>query len=632
VSGFLGVDVGGTFTDLVLWDGTYLTTGKVPTTPRQEEGVLEGSQALAAADVEALVHGTTAATNALLERKGARTALITTRGFEDVIEIGRQDRPSLYDSMSDRPQPLVPPDLRFGDDVDPSEVSHLAEAVAVCLLNSFADPSMEVELERRLREAVPDVAVSRSSAVVPEFREYERTSTTVLNAYLTPVVAGYLEALVEKVVSGGVARRVEVMRSSGGLLPASEAAELVAALLLSGPAGGVVAASALGEALGHDRLIAFDMGGTSTDVCRIEGGVPEVSFERSIEGYPCRMPSVAVHTVGAGGGSLGWVDSGGSLRVGPESAGALPGPACYGHGGTGAAVTDAHLALGRIDAAAAFGGLKLQPGAAEAVLASLGGRIDHGVHGVAAGMLTVVEEVMAGAIRKVSLEEGADPRQAILVAFGGAGGLHATNLARSLDMAGVVIPPHAGVFSALGLLLSPPRVDEALTVLAATIPELTPALNDVCDRARARLDGALETSVDVRYVGQSHEISVAYRSGESWDVLAQRFHRAHRERNGFARESDPIEAVTVRARIASDPALRWSQLPEHRAVGTGGAGSRDVFTDGEWRSAGVFWRPGLAAGAEVIGPAVIEEPEATTVLGPGERAIVHPTGALEVEW
>lgn len=643
--GALGVDVGGTFTDLAHWDGSLLRTGKTPSTLDQSDGVMSGAQALEVIAAR-LLHGTTVATNALIERKGARTALVTTEGFGDVIEIGRQDRPSLYDAMADRPAPLVPRSRRFGvprDDgpwTPPSELGD-AEAIAVSLLYAYADPDPENGVRRVLEAEFPRAAISISSEVVAEFREYERTSTTVLNAYLKPVVARYLEQLIRRTTGAGLGE-VAVMRSSGGLISGEEAARLPAAILLSGPAGGVVASAALGEALGQDRLISFDMGGTSTDVCRIEGGRPEISYERDIEGFACRMPSTAIHTVGAGGGSLGWVDEGGSLRVGPQSAGADPGPACYGGGGMEAAMTDANLVLGRIDPEARLGGtLALQPALAAAALERLGVGIGFDGARTANGMVTVVEEIMAGAIRRVSLEQGADPRESTLVAFGGAGGLHAAALARNLDMAGVVIPPYSGVFSALGLLLSSPRADVARSVMLAE-PEwdrLGVVITELRDAAATRLQATSGTTVDrtvslveTRYRGQSHEIPVPLEAGDAWGQLAARFHRLHEERNGFARPTDPIEAVTVRAEAVGRPLLRWSDLPEVAPRGGAHRPTRLVLVPEGEVDAAVWWRPGLAPGAEVIGPAVIEETDATTYLGAGERAVVLPGGALEVEW
>ena len=345
-----GVDVGGTFTDLVAWDGEALVVGKVPSTPDdQSRGVVAAIAGFSASPND-VIHGTTVATNALLERRGARTALVTTEGFEDVIAIGRQHRPSLYDSMTDRPEPLS--DRRVGVDRQDPASSELAdldgpESIAVSLLYGYRQPNDELAIAERLAAAYPGVPVSLSSDVVAEFREFERTSTTVLNAYLRPEMSGYLTKLEAALRSLGV-HDLAVMRSSGGLMSLADAGRLPAAALLSGPAGGVVASAELSAAMGFDRAISFDMGGTSTDVSRIEDGKPQLTFERPVAGYPCRMPSVDIHTVGAGGGSIGWRDSGGSLRIGPQSSGAVPGPASYGRGGTQAAVTDANVLLGRI--------------------------------------------------------------------------------------------------------------------------------------------------------------------------------------------------------------------------------------------------------------------------------------------
>jgi N-methylhydantoinase A len=629
VANGIGVDVGGTFTDVAAWDGHRLTTGKTSTTPDQSDGVITGAGNLAKRS-ELLLHGTTVATNALLERRGARTALITTDGFTDVIEIGRQDRPSLYDSFADRPDPLVPRERRV---VRPEDLSG-AEAVAVSLLWSFRSPEDEMAILDRVAAVHPDLPVSVSSRVAPEFREYERTSTTVLNAYLSPLVGTYLRNLREKARIAGLSEDVLVMRSSGGLMDVEAAIGLPVAILLSGPAGGVVASAELGRALGRDRLISFDMGGTSTDVCRIDDGAPETAYQRTVDGYPCLMPSVAVHTVGAGGGSVAWIDPGGALKVGPRSAGATPGPACYGRGGGEATVSDADLLIGRLSPHLA-GNVTLDPSLAHAAIAQLADVLSLTVDGMALGMAEIVEAHMERAVRAVSVEQGADPRSATLVAFGGAGGMHATALARRLDMAGVIIPPHAGVFSALGLLLSPPRVDLSLSVGGAVDGQLA-ALADRVVRQLADGTGSapveVVTSVDVRYRGQSHETTVPYRAGEGRNVLEGRFHEAHRVRNGFAREGDPIETVTVRAAALGEPALTWADLDEVTPVGEPRRATRMVLTGNGAIEADVWWRPGLAAGIEVAGPAVVEEPEATVWIGPGERAVVHSSGALEVEW
>ena len=633
----LAVDVGGTFTDVVFWDGATLHTAKVPSTPEdQSEGVLAGARRVTEG-VERFLHGTTVATNSLLERTGARTALFTSPGFEDVLEIGRQNRPSLYDPAVERPAPLVPRRRRRAT-VDAAALEGV-EAAAVALLYSYLDPADEIGLQDAIRRIRPDLPVAISSEVAPEFREFERTSTTVLNAYVLPVMARYLSRLTGAARAAGFPEDVLVMRSSGGLMTAREAAAIPAAALLSGPAGGVVAATELGRALGRSHLISFDMGGTSTDVSRIEGGHPEISHQRDVAGYPCLMPSVAIHTVGAGGGSLGWVDAGGALRVGPDSAGARPGPASYGLGGTRPAVTDANLELGRINPSARFGAdLPLHPDKGRAALAVMEEALDLGPTETAAGMIRVVEEIMAGAIRRVSVEQGVDPRRAPLVAFGGAGGLHATALARRLDMAGVLVPAHAGVFSAFGLLLSPPRVDAARTVMTTDADVIDAALRSLSRSTAAGLRSTgvepteVSQTVDVRYRGQSHELTVGYEPGDGWEALAGRFHRLHAERNGFARPHDAVEAVTIRVTAVAAPALAWTDVPAIRPTGEPDRGTRRVVLDGRGVEARVVWRPALAPGVELVGPAVVEESEATTLLGVGERAVVHESGALEVEW
>lgn len=638
MTGSLGVDVGGTFTDVVAWDGSTLATAKVPSTPDdQSRGVVAGAAAFQD-DVARFLHGTTVATNALLERAGATCALITSPGFEDVLEIGRQDRPALYDQRVTRPLPLVPADRRLTPETL-GGIGSDVEAIAVSLQYSFEDPAAELALRHSLQAAHPGVPVSISSEVAPEFREYERASTTVLNAYVQPLMARYLLRLSEASAQAGLPGHVLVMQSSGGLISTAGASRHPAAALLSGPAGGVVAAAELGRSLGRPHLISFDMGGTSTDVCRIEDGRPDISNERLIDGYPCRLPAVAVHTVGAGGGSLGWIDPGGALRVGPRSAGAEPGPACYGKGGSEPAVTDANVVLGRINPEGRLGsGLALQARAAETALARIGGPLGLDSISAAAGMVEVVEEVMAGALRTVSVEQGADPRQATLVSFGGAGGLHGSALARRLDMAGMIVPLHAGVFSAFGLLLSPPRQDWARSVLTTDHAVVDAALRSVAAGAvdQMAIDGLVTSSVrygvDMRYVGQSHELTVPYEPGSGWEHLASDFHALHAARNGFSRPTDAVEAVTVRVEVAGEPALHWDDLPPLTPMGDPQRGTRTVHAGGGPSEAHVWWRPALRPGAEVVGPAVIEEPEATTFLGHGERAAVHDNGALVVDW
>jgi N-methylhydantoinase A len=534
---FLGVDVGGTFTDAVLIADDELRTAKVPTTARQEEAVVAAARAVGAVSVERFTHGTTVATNALLERKGARTALVATAGFEHVLQLRRQTRAHLYRLCADHPEPLVPLDRcvgvreRVGPDGElaPLELDSLpeldAEAVAVCLLHSYRWPAHERAVAAELRRRLPGAHVVASHEVAPEFRVYERASTTAADAYLGPVVARYLRALGSGAREAGLPEPL-VMRSSGGVASLAEAAEHAAFILVSGPAGGAVGAARVAVEAGYPKAIALDMGGTSTDVCLILDGAVGRSSERSVGGFAIRLPSVDLHTVGAGGGSIARLDAGGALRVGPESAGAFPGPACYARGGELPTVTDANLALGRLPQRLA-GVLELDRGAAERALDGIDPQ----------AVVDVVNAEMLRALRVVSVERGHDPRDFALVAFGGAGPLHACELADELGIRTVLVPDAAGVLSALGLVASDERRDHVETRLVplADAGEL-PATGDA----------------DLRYRGQSFELTVAL--GRD---LPARFHRAHEERYGYADPEREIELVAVRrAEVRPAPDLR----------------------------------------------------------------------------
>src|SRR5215207_7746853 len=474
----LGVDVGGTFTDAALLDGDRLHTAKVPSTPAdQSRGVIEAVEEVlgrAGADpgrVDGFAHGMTVGTNALLEERGARTALVATRGFADVLEIGRQNRPSLYHPCRGRPKPLVEPELRFeaeeriGPDgvitgLSDDEVGRLvtelrragAESIAVCLLFAFSDPDHERRIARALRDALPDVHVSASHEVLPAFREYERFSTTVIDAYLSPLLGRYLTRLASACDERGLPEP-EVMRSSGGTAEAAEAARSSAWSVLSGPAGGAVGAGLLARAAGNPDAIGIDMGGTSCDVCVVDAGEVRRTDSREIEGRPIQLPMVDVHTVGAGGGSIGWRDPGGALRVGPRSAGAEPGPACYGRGGTEPAVTDANLLLGYLSPGASLGGeIELDRDAAAEAVAGLGGEFGLAEIEAAEGIVGVANQEMIRALRVVTVERGVDPRGYALLPFGGAGPMHAAALAAELEISRIVCPRASGVLSALGLI------------------------------------------------------------------------------------------------------------------------------------------------------------------------------------
>ena len=545
----LGVDVGGTFTDAVLVEQGRIRTAKVPTAAQQEASVVAAARAVGAGGgLKRFAHGTTVATNALLERRGARTAYVGNAGFEHLLHLRRQTRAHLYRLCAEHPEPLVPlgrchgVDGRLGPDgeLEPLDLGSLpdvgdAEAVAVCLLFAFRDPSHERAVAEELRRRHPGLHVVASHEVAPEFREYERASTTAADAYLAPVAGRYLRALAAAAAEAGLPVPV-VMLSSGGVVPAEEAAAHPARLLVSGPAGGVVGAGLMARRAGFDDAIAFDMGGTSTDVCLLPGGRAERVSEREIGGLPIRLASVDVHTVGAGGGSLVRRDSGGALRVGPESAGADPGPACYGRGG-GPTVTDANLLLGRLPGELP-GGLVLDR---EAAAAALGG-IDP------ASVIEVVNAEMLRALRVVSVERGHDPGEFALVAYGGAGPLHACALAEELGMEAVLVPAAAGVLSAFGLAAGDERRDRVVSHVRplAEVGEL-PA------------DG----EADLRYLGQSFELTVPLGAD-----LADRFHQAHEELYGYADRGREIELVAVRtAEVVPGPELELPTGDRQRVSG-----------------------------------------------------------------
>ena len=613
----LGVDVGGTFTDAVLVSGGRVVTAKAPTTPDdQSRGVLAAVRAVLAAagaqarDVTGFAHGMTVATNALLEGRGARTALVATEGFTDVVELGRQARRDLYRLCAAHPAPLVPAERRvgapertgpggvlrpLGEDgarmVTGAVADTEAEAVAVCLLHADRFPEHERQIGAALAAALPDVHVSLSHEVVGTFREFERAATTEVDAALSPLLAGYLRRLVAAAEEEGLPAPA-IMQSSGGLADVELAASHAALTVLSGPAGGAAAAALLAARSGTPDLLCFDMGGTSCDVCVVEDGRVRESAGRDIGGRPLALPMVDIHTVGAGGGSLAWRDAGGALRVGPRSAGADPGPACYGRGGTEPTVTDANVVLGLLDASASLAGdVVLDAGAAERAIATLG--MD--VREAAAGIVRVADAEMVRALRVMTVEQGLDPRDFALLAFGGAGPLHACAIAEELGIGRVVCPRASGVLSALGLAAADRRVQQQRTVLGSDPGEAVAVL---ADQARAQLgdDAAdVEVAYDCRYRGQSFELTVA-------DPAA--FESAHEERYGFREEDGTVEVVTVRvtARLAGpeiDLAARAAAEPDRSERATS-LGERTTVLRGE-----------LAPGTAVEGPAVCALPEAT---------------------
>jgi N-methylhydantoinase A len=625
----VGVDVGGTFTDAVVLHAGRLATAKVPTTPDdQSEGVVTAvAAALARAGLDAdavarFSHGMTVGTNALLEGKGVPTALVATEGFTDLLELRRQTRAHLYRLDRAHPPPIVPPERAFavrercGPDgvivpLDEASLSAAveslrasgAQAAAVGLLFSFAHPDHERRVAEALRAALPELHVSVSSEVLPEIREYERISTTAIDAYLTPVLRRYLRKLGERAAAAGLPAPA-IMQSSGGVLPVDAAAEHAAWSVLSGPAGGVIGAAHLAGLSGAERALTFDMGGTSCDVALIEGGEPARTADATIAGHPIHLPMLDIETVSAGGGSIAWADAGGALRVGPESAGARPGPAAYGLGGTRPTVTDANVVLGRLPLDEPLGGaIRIRPEAAREAVGGLAAELGLDLEHCAEGIVAVAVSEMVRALRRVSVERGVDPRELALVAFGGAGPLHACQVAEELGMRRVLAPGAAGLLSALGLIVAGERRDYVQSVLMRLEEDadLVGGLAPLRRRAEEELPGGdHEAAADCRYVGQSHHLTVAVGLDASPAALADAFHEAHESRYGDADRDRPVEAVSLRL-----AATRPGAQP-------------DIGADG-------------AASEPVHGPAVVPMDGATCWVASGWTARVDAVGTLVVE-
>ncbi|UFP92669.1 hydantoinase/oxoprolinase family protein [Gloeobacter morelensis] len=651
----LGVDVGGTFTDLVaVVEGTMITA-KVPTTADQSEGVIEAfvRTGLTGGDIGVFAHGMTVATNALLEGKGAATAFVTTEGFQDILRIGRQNRPHLYDLSAPRPQPLVarehcftvrermgpagvmiPLEREAVEDLiarlAPLVAARKIEAVAVGFLFAFAYPEHEQAVADALREAFAQTHLSLSSEVAPEFREYERFSTTVVDAYLSPKLRYYLDRL------AGRCRDLQlpvplIMQSSGGVIPIEKARG--AAALLSGPAGGVRGAAFVAAQSGFADVLAFDMGGTSTDVSLILRGEPQTSAEAVVAGYPVRLPQIDIHTVSAGGGSVAWVDGGGALRVGPHSAGSIPGPAAYSRGGTEATVTDANLFLGYLADGAVLGGaIKLDKAAAAAALGHLANKLGLAMERTAVGIREVANAHMIAALRVMSVERGIDPRSLVLLAFGGAGPMHGCDLAEALGIARVLVPEAGGVLSALGLAVSPVRQDfsrPVLRVLADLGDHWLHAFRALELLAPAHLQERAY-SADMRYRGQSFELSVPVDPAAEREAPAEAFHAIHAQRYGW---SDPAQAIeVVQARLVATEPLILPQLQAQAPAGHGPVAERLAWSGGRFRTVPVYDRTAMGVSSRLEGPALVEMPEATVVVPPGWRGQIDRCGTLILEF
>src|SRR6184192_283646 len=651
----VGVDVGGTFTDLVaLAENGTIEVRKVVTTPDDPAvGLFRALDALSPVPVDVLIHGTTIATNALLERRGARIALVTTKGFEDLLWLRRQDRAALYDLTRDHPPPLVArSDVvavaeRAGPDgvLEPlgedevvrvvAAVRALApEALAVALLFAFRHAEHERRLVAALHEALPDVPVVASHQVLPVFRELERTSTTTVEAYLRPKVSAYLGRLEREVRARGIGL-LRVMTSSGGTLPPGPAATRAASLALSGPAGGVVGARLVGAAVGLRDLLTLDMGGTSADASLVRGGLPHGESAGSVAGIVVALPAVLIETVSAGGGSIARVDDGGALKVGPESAGAVPGPACYGRGGDRPTVTDACLALRWLDAQHRLAdAVRLDRDAGEVALRSLGsvgGKSDPAA--IAAGVVAVAAAVMARALKRVSVARGLDPRQMALLPFGGAGPLFGCQLAEALGMRTIVIPPHPGALSALGLASAAERVDLLASfhrpLEGLPSGDLGAAFAPLLAEGRSEVpDGALLRYADCRFAGQGYEVTVPV-TGDDAQRIRDAFLVEHRARFGHAGKGQSVELVNLRV-----VALREGPLPRfadaRRVVQRPGA-SRPITWRGS-RVSTAFWAlDDLAPGVTIAGPAILAGRDATALIEPEWRGTVHPCGAVLVE-
>jgi N-methylhydantoinase A len=654
----LGVDVGGTFTDAVLVDGGQIHTAKLPTTPEdQSRAVIAAVEAVLAragaggSEVGSFAHGMTVGTNALLEERGARTALIATRGFADLLEIGRQDRPQLYRLCAPKPAPLIAEELRFearertgpngvveplGEE-EPARLAELlrecgAESVAICLLFSYLDPGHEQRIAAHLRRELPDLHVSASHEVLPRFREYERCSTTAIDAYLSPLLGRYLGRLGEAATTAGLPQPL-VMQSSGGVASAEDAGRAGAWSVLSGPAGGAVGAGLIARVSGDGNALGLDMGGTSCDVCVVEDGAVRRTDSRTIGGRVIQLPMVDVHTVGAGGGSIGWRDSGGALRAGPQSAGADPGPACYGRGGGKPTVTDANLLLGRLATGSELaGGVPLDAEAARAAVGKLAAELDLGETETAEGIVRIANQEMVRALRVVTVERGVDPRRFALLPFGGAGPMHAAEIAAELGIERILCPRAGGVLSALGLCASDRRRDTTRTVMLSgadlNSERIAIEVEELTARLDAELSGAeVEVVYEMRYAGQAFELPVPGSTRPDPSELAERFEQLHEERYGHRDPEGEVLLVDIRlATVTPGP------RPEPRAAESGelAESTRRVRFDGEWREATVL-RGEPAAGIRAEGPTVFELPEATFVLPPGWRAEVDETGTIRAE-
>ena len=671
----VGVDIGGTFTDLVGYRDGEIITSKTSTVPADPTEGIANALTLAGCDLVAmdeLIHGSTIAINTVLEHKGAKTALLTTQGMRDVYAVGRGNRPDAFNLFFHRPRPLVPRDLTFelrermnaaGEillPLDPGEVAELArklatlgiEAVAVCFLHSYANPAHEALAGEVLRRELPELFVTLSHEILREFREYERTSTTVLNAFVGPRVRRYLSRLEKFSETAQFRGQIAIMRSNGGTMSVGEARRAPVAMMESGPVAGMIGAGRVAQLLGIERAIGFDMGGTTAKTSLITGGVPPIEegyiIGDAFTGQPMQLPVVDIVEVGTGGGSIAWCGRSGGLHVGPQSAGADPGPACYGRGGTEPTVTDADLVLGRLNDVRFLGGhMRLDRARAEAAVGHIGKKLGLDAMRAALGIATISDSAMSLAVRAVSVKRGIDPRDTTLIAFGGAGPLHAVSIAREISIPKVVIPKLPGAFSALGMLMAEWRQDFVRTLIgelgrinqdaAATAFTELRAAGDAA-LARDRLSGGqFDFAADLRYRGQEHTIPVSVTKPQQLtdqtEETRERFHAQHDSRYGHAAPDQSIEVVNLRLIVTvprmQDVIGRWLSEP-WTAEGEGAAQCRPVVFDNAGRPVEtlILWRPYLDAGTEIVGPALIEEANSTTLIPSGDRAVIDSCGNI----
>lgn len=665
----VGVDIGGTFTDSIsISSAGEVSTSKALTTPGQlSQGVIDAVNGLdlSIPEIERFVHGTTAGLNAFLERRGATTALITTRGFRDVYEIGRANRPDMYNLKYKAPKPLVARkdifelDERMAFDgqivkqVSTEELERIAQSVvgkyqvvAVVLLHAYKNPEHELAVANYLAEKDPNLLVVSSHTIAPEWREYERTSSTAISAYIAPIINEYLSNLGERLQEIGLVPEIRVMQSNGGVMSATTAKSKAIQTLFSGPVGGTIAGVHIGKTLEVDRLICVDMGGTSFDVSLVVDHKAEIEPQTELQGLPILSPTVSMHTIGAGGGSIAYL-SAGALRVGPRSAGAMPGPACYGRGGTEPTVTDANLALGRLPQIARLGGsLPLDMNASNEALDSIGSQLGLDTESTASGIISIVNAAMANAIREITVSRGIDPRDFALVAFGGAGPLHAIAIAEELELKSVIIPANPGVLSAYGMLQADTRHDLVANYFAnlaeidsihfgQTLEDLKQRAIEILDLEEvAESDRSLEPSVDLRYTGQEYTVRVEWPNEWSLTQAIERlptmFENEHLSRYGHNNPGERIEVVNVRVTAIGKNAVvesvsQLSNVSKETSI------KAPLYFDGMWVQGEIVDRRSLALSDVVHGPAVILEPDCTSLIHPGWSAKVSTGGHLVVE-